>query len=82
MVRAAEKAKTFDDGLIKHGYSTNPYGEIFENISDAILHLINEKPIRFEDSKTYIVLHTDAINEQAKISLLFHEYENNRPAQN
>lgn len=80
MVRAAEKAKALDKGLIQHGYSTNPYGEIFECVSDAVYHLTGEQAIRFEDSKTYILLHTDAITDQYKVSLLLDEYKKNRPA--
>lgn len=80
MVKAAAKAKSFDEGLIKNGYSTNPYGEIFEYISDAIYHLTGEQAIRFEDSKTYILLHTDAITDKYKVSLLLEEYKKNRPA--
>ena len=80
MLRSAEKAKIFDNGLIKHGYSTNPYGEIFESVSEAIFNLIGETVPQFEDSVTHFILHADAITDDMKLSILFREYEKNRPA--
>jgi len=80
IVRAASKAKKLDDGLIKHGYSTNPYGEIFECLSDAVYCLIGEQANRFEDSLTYIAFNADVLSEEHKISILLDEYKKNRPA--
>ena len=80
IIRAASKAKKFDDGLIKHGYSINPYGEIFEFLSDAVYCLIGEHASRFEDSLTYIAFNADVLSDEHKISILFDEYKKNRPA--
>ncbi len=80
IIRAASKAKKFDDGLIKHGYSTNPYGEIFECLSDAVYCLIGEQANRFENSLTYITFNADVLSEEHKVSILMNEYKKNRPA--
>ena len=80
MVRAAEKAKSMDEGLMAKGYSTNPYGDIFGEIADAIFYLLNEKTCRFEDSLTYIALNTDAITEESKVEILMMQYKKNQPA--
>lgn len=80
MLRAAEKARVMDESVVEHGYSSNPYGDIFGDIADAIYFLIGERKNRFEDSLTYILLHSNAITNKCKVKLLIAEYEKNRPA--
>ena len=80
MLRAAGIAKQMDDDLVKHGYSDSPYADIFGDIADAIYYLIGEQKNMFEDSLTYRMLHTDAITDECKVSLLMDEYRKNRPA--
>lgn len=80
MLRAAERTRQMDEDLVKHGYSNSPYADIFGDIADAIYYLIGEQKNRFEDSMTYIMLHTDAITDECKVSLLMNEYRKNRPA--
>ena len=80
LIRAASKAMRMDQGLTDDGYPTNPYGDIFNDLSDAIYHLIGECSHHFEDSLTYIVLHTDAITDDSKVQLLLNVYRKNRSA--
>ena len=80
MLRAAERTKQMDDDLVKRGYSDSPYADIFGDIADAIYYLIGENTDRFEDSMTYIMLHTDAVTDHCKVSLLMDAYRKNRPA--
>lgn len=77
LIRAAERTRRMDDTLMTCGYSNSPYADILDDISDAIYDLLNESTHRFEDSMTYIVLHTDAITEEAKVNLLLKEYRKN-----
>lgn len=79
MVRAASKARELDEDLLKHGYSTTPFGFIFGEVADTIYCLIGEDTNRFEDSLTFIVLHTDAITLEAKVEILMKRYRENHP---
>lgn len=75
MVHAASTARTLDHGLLENGFSDTPYGRIFGELADAIFYIIGENANRFEDSLTFIVLHTDAITDEAKASLLMSKYK-------
>lgn len=81
MVNAAMIAKNLDEGLLKNGYPSNPYGDIYGEIADAIYNLLEENTFRFEDSKTFIALNADSITDETKVEFLLIHYNNkNQPA--
>lgn len=78
MLAAAETAKAMDEQMLKLGYETNPYSDIFGHIADAVYHLIRENKQNFEDSVTYVAMNTESLSKEEKLILLFRQYEQNK----
>lgn len=78
LLEAAETAKAMDEQMLKLGYDTNPYSDIFSHIADAVYHIIRENKQNFEDSVTHLVMNTDSLSKEEKLILLFRQYEQNK----
>ena len=74
MVKTARTALRLSEQLNKIGYPFLLLDEIYGDIADAIYYLIGENTIHFEDSLTFIVLNTDAITDDARITILLKKY--------
>lgn len=74
MVKTARTALRLSEHFSKIGYPFLLFDDIYGDIADAIYYLVGENTIHFEDSLTFIVLNTDAITDDARITILLKKY--------
>lgn len=55
-VRALRRAKLMDNALLASGYHNNPYGDIYEDLVDAVYALTGEKAAQLDQSVTWNLL--------------------------
>lgn len=85
IVKATLMAYETDQALRKAGYKDTPYWDIYGSLMDGIFEFTGEKispDNLFEDSSTYMIMHTVSLSNERRVAMLINERKKNRPAQN